>query len=431
MVVEAHLTQRIFPLKPRNSLNLLMLRTASRLHRVNRLPYRCIPALALRKSLFSSSNNNDSNSGQVPKKNLTVEKIVNAENVVDGGDNGAEKPGDGSETVHSTPADAENGSNNDQATISKKLINENNPKDLAKHPRYKDESTLSKVRDDKDGPVTENDESKHANPINENDKSSNLKLIDDKDGPNSLSEPKKPTNPSHKPDPIKPKEKSYALVKSRTNRRITNSVRKNESQLDVKSKSPPPFYPLLLPIPLTKRPLFPGLYKSLYIKEPLAVQAIQKLMAQKQPYIGIFLSKNENLERDVVMDMTQVESVGVFAEITSVFQTGQDNSALTVVVFPHRRIRMTGLVHPDAEHIKNGNENVEMTPALLKESLPLAPFNLADLPIATVENLEDEPFDPEDLIIKATAKEVISSLKEISNLNHLLRYLIHNSVIKL
>ena len=102
----------------------------------------------------------------------------------------------------------------------------------------------------------------------------------------------------------------------------------------------PDEFPQIIPIPLNRRPLFPGFYKSLYIKDPNVIQAIQNLVERRRPYVGIFLTKDDNVEGDVVKDLDDIYRTGVFAQITNTYQTGPDSSALTVVVYPHRRIRI-------------------------------------------------------------------------------------------
>ncbi|KAJ3202865.1 ATP-dependent Lon protease pim1, partial [Dinochytrium kinnereticum] len=110
--------------------------------------------------------------------------------------------------------------------------------------------------------------------------------------------------------------------------------------------SVPKEYPQLLAIPLTRRPLFPGFYKSLYIKDPKVIAAIQALVDRRQPYVAILLSKDDDSDLDVVRSLEEVHRVGVFAQITNIYNAGPDNSALTVVVYPHRRIRVNGIVSP-------------------------------------------------------------------------------------
>ncbi|KAI9099869.1 Lon protease C-terminal proteolytic domain-containing protein [Phlyctochytrium arcticum] len=205
--------------------------------------------------------------------------------------------------------------------------------------------------------------------------------------------------------------------------------------------SVPKEYPQLLAIPLNRRPLFPGFYKSLYIKDPQAIAAIQELMNRRQPYVGIFLSKNDDLADDVVTDVSQIHRVGVFAQVTNVYQAGPDNSALTVVLYPHRRIRLNKLVGPppakatpvvatitegENKDAKEQDESAKEKPELSdEETAEYLPINkhLANyhVSLADVENMPDEPFNPNNNIVRAVTQEMLNALKEISNLSPLIR----------
>ncbi|KAI9007332.1 Lon protease C-terminal proteolytic domain-containing protein [Gaertneriomyces semiglobifer] len=235
--------------------------------------------------------------------------------------------------------------------------------------------------------------------------------------------------------------------------------------------SVPKTYPQLLAIPLNRRPLFPGFYKSLYIKDPQAIAAIQELMKRRQPYVGIFLSKDDEMPDDVITNIDQVHRVGVFAQVTNVYQAGPEKNALTVVVYPHRRIRLKGLVGPP-ETVpditeKAGHEEVsgkvadvqsegtevnatsEVTEAKPDESLSSSDAGKVEdatpegksvdddkaseyLPInqhfqnykvslANVDNMDTEPYSQSNNVIKATTSEILNVLKEISSINPLLR----------
>lgn len=106
----------------------------------------------------------------------------------------------------------------------------------------------------------------------------------------------------------------------------------------------PKDYPQLLAIPLTRRPLFPGFYKTVYIKDPQVIAAVHDLVARRQAYVGVFMTKDDNYEPDVITDLDQIHPVGVFAQIANVYASGPDNSGLTVLLYPHRRIRAKSLI---------------------------------------------------------------------------------------
>ncbi|KAJ3171832.1 ATP-dependent Lon protease pim1 [Geranomyces variabilis] len=205
----------------------------------------------------------------------------------------------------------------------------------------------------------------------------------------------------------------------------------------------PKEYPQLLAIPLNRRPLFPGFYKSLYITDPEAIAAIQELMNRNQPYIGIFLAKSDDMDHDTIPDINDVHRVGVFAQITNVYQAGPENQALTVVVYPHRRIRMNKLIDlppsrdkqapreekPPAETeeaVEPRDQPDAAEPAAAEDEFPeylpvnkhLANFRVS---VANVENMEDMPFNPNNGVVKAITSETLNVLKEISSINPLLR----------
>lgn len=128
---------------------------------------------------------------------------------------------------------------------------------------------------------------------------------------------------------------------------------------EIAKPSIPETYPQVLALPITRRPLFPGFYKAVTITSPAVIKAIRELLAHGQPYIGAFLLKDSNSDSDVITSMDQVHPVGVFAQITSVFgsteqQAGKEKEGggtteakpetLTAVLYPHRRIRIDELI---------------------------------------------------------------------------------------
>lgn len=121
------------------------------------------------------------------------------------------------------------------------------------------------------------------------------------------------------------------------------------SGTQISKQSIPESYPQVLALPIARRPLFPGFYKAVVIRNPNVVAAIKDMMKRGQPYLGAFLLKDENTDSDVITDINSVHQVGVFAQITSVFTAaGKDekDEGLTAVLYPHRRIKITELVKP-------------------------------------------------------------------------------------
>ena len=190
----------------------------------------------------------------------------------------------------------------------------------------------------------------------------------------------------------------------------------------------------VLGISLVKRPIFPGFYKSMFIRDQQAIKAMHHLIKQGNPYIGIFLSKSETNEKDLYHDLKEVERVGVLCQITNTYATGPDNSSLTVVVYPHRRIRLLDVTIPNSSASNTEQGTIENLELDLETSVPdksqveteesdpiVATLNSHGLPISRIENVLEEPFNADNRLIKATTSEVINVLKEISVQNPLLR----------
>lgn len=135
---------------------------------------------------------------------------------------------------------------------------------------------------------------------------------------------------------------------------------------DVAKQSVPEEYPQVLALPIARRPLFPGFYKAVVIRDPAVVAAIKETTKRGQPYLGAFLLKEENSDADIITDMDSVHPVGVFAQITSTFTSGppgkdgQPGSGdLTVVLYPHRRIRITDLLPPNPKQSRQAIHDIQ------------------------------------------------------------------------
>ncbi|KAI0342636.1 ATP-dependent protease La [Trametopsis cervina] len=222
----------------------------------------------------------------------------------------------------------------------------------------------------------------------------------------------------------------------------------------------PEIYPQMLALPIARRPLFPGFYKAVVVRNPAVVAAIKEMMKRGQPYLGAFLLKDEHADSDVITDINSVHPVGVFAQITSVFaaNTGPgakegEEEGLTAVLYPHRRIRITDLVQAgsvlptvqiDPLDTSDVAEQVEQLPTppptpepIIRESSPQdTEFSAAvmqtsflqayDISIVRVDNLATQPYNKDDQYIRAFMSEIVSVFKDIAQLNPLFRDQITN-----
>lgn len=218
--------------------------------------------------------------------------------------------------------------------------------------------------------------------------------------------------------------------------------RKSSAEKALQKATIPDVYPQVMAIPIARRPLFPGYYKAVTVRDPSVVSAIQEMMKRGQPYVGAFLFKDEAADRDVIEDIDEVHDVGVFAQITSVFPVHGTENGLTAVLYPHRRIKISSLIPP-----RDTSQKAENDQQITKEAVPekqgdvVASFEEATLEqppketpyeptsflhkypvsIVNVENLTEEPYDKKNTMIRAVTNEIVNVFKDIANLNPLFR----------
>lgn len=235
--------------------------------------------------------------------------------------------------------------------------------------------------------------------------------------------------------------------------------RRVSTERAIQKPSVPDVYPQVMAIPIAKRPLFPGFYKAITIRDPNVSSAIQEMIRRGQPYLGAFLFRDESSDKDVIESMDDVHDVGVFAQVTSAFPVNGEESSLTAVLYPHRRIRMSKLIPPraQADNItastappaiadRAGDDSASQTErkseALEKAGDVVASFeepgasqqpkeiqayeptsflrNFA-ISLVDVDNLIEEPHDRKSPVVKAVTSELVNVFKDVAQLNHLFR----------
>lgn len=217
--------------------------------------------------------------------------------------------------------------------------------------------------------------------------------------------------------------------------------------------SVPDIYPQVLALPIAKRPLFPGFYKAVTIRDPQVAAAIQEMMKRGQPYLGAFLLKDEEADGDTIKTLDEIHDVGVFAQVTSAFPVHGDEGSLTAVLYPHRRIRISDLLAPNASEapeapaepqpvsdvdltevteeyeerqnkgdivasFEEPNQVDKKTAAGEYVTRFLKKYNVS---IVSVDNLAEEPYDKKEPVIRAVTSEIVNVFREIANLNPLFR----------
>ena len=233
--------------------------------------------------------------------------------------------------------------------------------------------------------------------------------------------------------------------------------RRNAQEKALQKQTVPEIYPQVMAIPIAKRPLFPGFYKAVTIRDPNVSAAIQEMIKRGQPYVGAFVFKDDSMDKDIIENMHDVYDVGVFAQITSTFPVHGEEHSLTAVLYPHRRIKMTALIPPtrdqskdqttppvvDAKPVeakadsdgtteKGGDvvasfEEVGKAPAVdtkvaqLNNYEPTAFLRKYPVSLVNVDNMAEEPFDKKSSSIKAYTSEIVNVFKDVANANPLFR----------
>lgn len=231
--------------------------------------------------------------------------------------------------------------------------------------------------------------------------------------------------------------------------------RKSSPERAIQKPTVPDVYPQVMAIPIGKRPLFPGFYKAITIRDPNVSMALQEMMRRGQPYVGAFLFKDEALDKDVIDNVDEIHDVGVFAQVTSVFPVTGEVNSVTAVLYPHRRIRMSKLIPPNqakpdapkptAPFIEPNATEVQLSPeaasaeksgdvvASFEEPSTSVPPKAVQtyeptsflrgfaVSLVNVDNMVEEPHDKKSPVIKAVTSELVNVFKDVANLNHLFR----------
>ncbi|KAF1983255.1 ATP-dependent protease La [Aulographum hederae CBS 113979] len=229
--------------------------------------------------------------------------------------------------------------------------------------------------------------------------------------------------------------------------------RKSSSDRSLAKPSIPEVYPQMMAIPISKKPLFPGFYKAITIRDPRVVAAINEMWQRKQPYVGTFLLKNDSADKDTFDSLDEVYDVGSFCQITSILSVHNDPNALTAVLYGHRRVKISSVIPPRGDKIEASSKDTapaekevesqpqseaeekgdvtasfeegasDATPA--KEEPVYEPtsqfLKRYNVSLVNVDNVFDEPIDKKSPTVRALVNEIVGTFKEASAMNHVFR----------
>lgn len=205
----------------------------------------------------------------------------------------------------------------------------------------------------------------------------------------------------------------------------------NPSSTDLTARSVPAVYPQVLALPMARRPLFPGHYKAVQIRNPQVVAAIHEMKRKGQAYVGVFLTKDDASMDDVITDPSQVHPVGLFCQLTAdyVNQTsgegGKKDEMHTFVLYPHRRIRITDFVFPKGKE-STVLKTPEAAPPTGSPTFETGYLHDMGVSLVNVENVEQPAYDKDDALIEALRSEIISTIKEMTSSSPIFRDQIAN-----
>ncbi|XP_065836986.1 lon protease homolog, mitochondrial-like isoform X2 [Oscarella lobularis] len=166
----------------------------------------------------------------------------------------------------------------------------------------------------------------------------------------------------------------------------------------------PDIFPNVPVLAIPKNPVFPRFMKVVEVTDKKLMKLIRLKCRVGHPYLGVFLTKNDSHENEVVNDLSEIYDVGVFSHITELHDS---NDKMRLVLMGFRRIQITGrhveIDESDGEGKKSGAE-VESEPLLMVET----------------ENVKNNPFKS-DQEVKALSAEVIKTIRDIIALNPLFK----------
>ncbi|KAI3650540.1 hypothetical protein MP228_004021 [Amoeboaphelidium protococcarum] len=208
--------------------------------------------------------------------------------------------------------------------------------------------------------------------------------------------------------------------------RLCMSQRRLYSSTELQKATVPELYPNMLLVPITMKPLFPQMTKSVQISDPAVKLSVNRLMKSNQPYIGCFLTKDDDFPDDVIRSKDQVHSMGTFTQILRTEK--MQNGDLNLIVLPQRRVRITELLNPSpggrgsitdstspsagaASHQMSGDEGLKQQ--------QLSQYDVMQdeaVSRVVVSNVYDEPYSKNPLI-KALTTEILSCIKDLIRYN--------------
>ena len=152
------------------------------------------------------------------------------------------------------------------------------------------------------------------------------------------------------------------------------------------------------------------------MKDPKIVAAIKDNLKKNNPYIAVFLARDDSdlasRPGTMITSPDQVHPVGVLAQIYNLL--AEPGDSVTALVYPHRRVRMTKFIAAgagDLSMIKITDEGADMKPKFTPSK---------GIPRVLVDSYPDEPIKNKETV-ERVSKEIVDVLNEMGRLNPLVR----------
>ncbi|XP_069335966.1 lon protease homolog, mitochondrial isoform X2 [Eulemur rufifrons] len=195
----------------------------------------------------------------------------------------------------------------------------------------------------------------------------------------------------------------------------------------------PEVFPHLPLIAITRNPVFPRFIKIIEVKNKKLAELLRRKVRLAQPYVGVFLKRDDNNESDIVESLDEIYHTGTFAQIHEMQDLGDK---LRMIVMGHRRIHISRQleVEPEEEEEVESKQKPRRKPKRGKKEaeedlsarrqLEVAAEPASDSPgevlMVEVENVVHEDFQVTEEV-KALTAEIVKTIRDIIALNPLYR----------
>ncbi|KAK0156060.1 Lon protease, mitochondrial [Merluccius polli] len=211
----------------------------------------------------------------------------------------------------------------------------------------------------------------------------------------------------------------------------------------------PDVFPNVPLIAVSRNPVFPRFIKIIEVKNAALMELLKRKVRLAQPYVGVFLKRDDNNQSDVVDSLDAIYSTGTFVQIHEMQDLGDK---LRMIVMGHRRIRITRQLdlepeepvtfpsseleadsdsQPRTTQKRKPKRNRKDSASAVAEPLEAKIFNAdltpvveavssSDILMVEVENINHDQFTVTEEV-KALTAEIVKTIRDIIALNPLYR----------